>query len=238
MEISIKCENQNTQQVLVSAIQIFSQYCDFKNVTNINIDFNLNAKEPISYKDIGQIFLCADTQDWCKVVYQLFHELCHCVIIGHVHPKFMWFEESICELSSYFFMEKLSHYWLINNVNLTDENGNPYACYFKQYAHNDFNKAFPYSPKCFHSDMHINSLLIRMQNNPILRELNANIAIILLPIFKVNPELWKTITYLGSVKSYEVTNALAEWKRYCPSEFSSSIDKVIKEFEVLSHDPA
>lgn len=53
---------------------------------------------------------------WARDVYQLAHELTHFVIFhGIQQPQFKWFEETLAELSSYFFLKQMAAYWAASN---------------------------------------------------------------------------------------------------------------------------
>ena len=56
------------------------------------------------------IYLSAHDNYWCKWVYQFAHEYCHHLINGKLSGEItglIWFEESICELSSMFNLYKM-----------------------------------------------------------------------------------------------------------------------------------
>lgn len=58
-----------------------------------------------------QILLNTEDRDYCRVVYQLSHEMCHIYCNPTVSNRFI---ESICELSSLCFLEYLGEKWQID----------------------------------------------------------------------------------------------------------------------------
>ena len=60
------------------------------------------------------IYLSAGENYWSKYIYQFAHEYCHFLIDGPLDGKLettFWFEESICELASMFFLKKVTERW-------------------------------------------------------------------------------------------------------------------------------
>lgn len=231
MNIHSNIHDPNALFILHNSINLFLQYSQVKDLYRLHIINDLERADPESFKDNGVIYLCAEPTDWCRMAYQLFHELCHCSIRNHVNPKFLWFEESICELSSYFFLEQLTNHWIKSNVSLTDIEGNLYAHHFYEYALSDMKKAIEFPIRNLLTNN--NSFLQELEREPYYREINANIAVQLLPMFKKDTNLWKAITYLGCVSRYiDFPSALLEWKYHSPLEFSGSIDEVISLFGI------
>lgn len=51
---------------------------------------------------------------WCQVIYQLSHELTHCLIYANSRlneKKASWIEESICEVMAYYFLKYFADNW-------------------------------------------------------------------------------------------------------------------------------
>lgn len=65
------------------------------------------------------IFLNAKENYWCQWVYQFAHEYCHHLIDGTLTGEWsnlLWFEETICELSSLYNLNKMIDYYTTNGL--------------------------------------------------------------------------------------------------------------------------
>ena len=65
------------------------------------------------------IFLNAKENYWCQWVYQFAHEYCHHLIDGTLTGEWsnlLWFEETICELSSLYNLNKMIDYCTTNGL--------------------------------------------------------------------------------------------------------------------------
>jgi len=65
------------------------------------------------------IYLTAREAYWCQYMYQLAHEYCHHIINGPLdgaHISSFWFEESVCEMASQFFLMRIALKWLIDET--------------------------------------------------------------------------------------------------------------------------
>lgn len=156
------------------------------------------------------IFLSAQSSYWCQYMYQFAHELCHHFIDGPLdgsHISSFWFEESVCEMASEYFMTKLSHKWLTH-------------C--EEYTHlGDFPlKTLNYAINIRKADTNINTPLSEWirenikdlsttQNEEIgkyERKLYKVIAHGILPIFEDNPDLWIILPYLKRLPNEQYQN--------------------------------
>lgn len=233
MKIITNCTDSNAKTVLRTSLKIFCQYTPLRELEVINIMYDKSRDCPICFKQRGFIYLASDYPYWSQTAYQLFHELCHCAIRNHIEQRFLWFEESICELSSYFFLIKLKNFWIKNNINFQDDKGKTYAYNFETYAYNDMKKAFPFQVNQTLNDNLSQHILHLMECDQYIRKLNANIALILMPIFSQYTDLWKAITYLGGSKTHDnFQSFLLDWRYQSPVEHRPSIDKVLSLFGV------
>ena len=67
--------------------------------SNAVITIQQQRPNPVCYRENNLIILSCDA-------YQLAHEMCHLMIPNDVVPELRWLEESICELSSFFFSSR------------------------------------------------------------------------------------------------------------------------------------
>ena len=141
-----------------------------------------------------------------QAAYQFAHELCHMRIPFFVGEDLRWFEESVCEMASHFFLRKLSQ-------ELANEkfNGCPalqrYAPKFSEYSAKVLEGAKEV-------DLTSERQMRRFTLNCYLRDENLYVAKLLLPIFEKNPGLWEAVLYLGHIPSgFGVTDSLEIWKK-------------------------
>ena len=187
-----------------------------------------NCPEIIIGKDKALIYLTAMDNDYCKYSYEFSHELCHYIICKDYPPKndkFGWLEESLCELASFYTLNKMSITW---QTNPPYPNWRDFSINLKNYVNdiilmpeNDITKPF---------------IMWLKDNFPSLykcrydREKNRIIAIHLLPIFTRAPELWKIIQYMkiiDIIDTMTLEQYLFEWKKLIPSILYSSFDIMV-----------
>lgn len=180
-------------------------------------------------KSDGIIFLSVPTisdgnynREYNKYVYQYAHELCHHIIKDDVPQNLRWFEESLCEMSSYFFLYKLTEAW---EQNPPHENWRDYARYFGEFAFNLSSMACKF-------DIHeIKAIYNPLSTNEYQRDINKVIANALLPIFQNNPSLWNSIIFLSKIpNNLPLYDSLCFWKKIVPEEYAQDIQKIIDTF--------
>ena len=198
---------------------------------NALIAFSLHHTHPVCYKESNLIILSCDKNKWNQATYQLAHEICHLMISGEVVSELCWLEESICELSSYFFLPKITKYWLrlgrSNNIETTKQN---YAPYFESYVIADQEKVEPFDLSLLISDPNA-SELNSLMNSHDLRKKNAYIAVKLLPIFKKYPKTWRAIPFLSKISSgLSLSDSLTKWIELSPIEAHTGLQKMAELF--------
>lgn len=172
------------------------------------------------------IILNSNPSSWSRLAYQLAHEMCHTVIHGKVQQNLRWLEESICELSSYYFLPKLSEYWQNTAINLMTADGQLYYPCFKTYVENDVQKAIPFeisqlckTPKT--------QLAKKLDSDPYLRDMNSYIANRLLPIFQSHPNTWSAVPLLCNISdTSSLSDALLEWISISAAECRSALIEI------------
>ncbi len=181
--------------VLDSVKKLFSLYfntVDDKPLSIINQKPNIDAPQ-IVY-EINTIYLNVSGRYWCQYIYQFSHEFCHCMNWGHVVQPMRWFEESLCELASHFFLLKSYEKWKVDP---------PYPNW-KDYAENILN--YEISSKTDVSNFNIielfdskSAILQSLEKDEYQRSLNKYLALELLPYFKDSPTLWHIVPKLTSL---------------------------------------
>ena len=190
--------------VLDSVKKLFS--CYFPNVDAHPLSVKCNApfrSVPETVYELSTIFLVVSPFDengnpgcfWSQFIYQFSHEFCHYMNWGHVVQPMRWFEESLCELASFFFLIKSSELWKVSPPYPTWAS---YSDNLLEYFHSMEQSAFPVALSNF--SMPDSSILRSLESNEYKREVNKYIALRMLPIFMHTPSLWKIIPFLTQLK--------------------------------------
>lgn len=137
-----------------------------------------------------------------------------------------WFEESLCELASYFFLPRIADLWEINPPYL---NWKDYAENFRDYSIYDQQKATPFA-----LDFSDNSdIWVHLIHNEYDRPKNAHVALKLLPIFEANPELWSVVHVIRKVpKNLSFSESMCCWRDLSPVAFRRDIETIAQFFSV------
>lgn len=217
-QIYVDCDSSNTLLVMDTLLRVMNKSLPVQNIPSTMIIFDENSKSPICIKESNLISLVANRFSWSQISYQLAHEMCHRIIPSSVAQNLRWLEESICELSSYYFLPKLSEYWKSIGLNLETADGELYYPYFKSYVEENSKKAtiFEVSQLC---QIPKTQTIKDLEVNPYLRNINAHIANSLLPIFQTYPCTWNAVPLLYKVSGqHSLSSALQEWIRISPRE--------------------
>lgn len=131
------------------------------------------------------IILATSPLEYREIPYQFFHELCHLMIGEGTPKKFKWFEESLCALSTIYFMLR---YEIESNLNLSE--------YLAINCQN-----FELFETSELLDPHT-EITYQLENNEYDREKNKWIALNLLPIAqKYGPNFWRFFSSLHVASS-------------------------------------
>lgn len=216
---------------------LFSSYVS--PILEIIEDFHLETPSFNIIDGIPKIYLCASEGDyWSQYVFQLSHELCHYFIDYTNNQSSMskrnrdsWFEEVICEVSSRFFLIKMS-----------DSDGlpeiNDYLHSFKEYSLDRQTNYTSFEIKLLSQET---SEELKRFREEIINDSYANsgtrllynhMANLIYPIFDNNTKLWTEVHLISKFSdSNSFINNLKEWKSNCKIyENKQSIDKIISLF--------
>ena len=177
---------------------------------------------PMCVKAGGQhiIFLATKDNLWCQWVYQFSHEYCHHLIDGSLSGEWsdlLWFEETLCELSSLYNLNKMISYCANNGLqryvpsvksyleNLLTKNNDKYKLsagggWYKQYE-------------------------ASLKKEEYKRDLYNAIAVLMYPLFIDTPNLWKLILIIGDIRSWTSLDEL-----FNHLEINSDVGKAVVEF--------
>lgn len=154
---------------------------------------------PICAKVGEQHFIYLKTKDnfWCQWVYQFAHEYCHHLIDGSLSGEWsdlLWFEETICELSSLYNLNRMVGFCMVNGLQV-------YASSVEGYLNNLLSKnkdTYLLSANGGWYKQYEESLKFKQYQ----RDLYNAMAVVMYPLFMDNPRLWKMILNIGDIRSW------------------------------------
>lgn len=152
------------------------------------------------------IYLRTGNGYWAQWYYQFAHEYCHHLIDGALSGEvtgLIWFEETICELSSMYNLQRAAESWTLSH--------NPTKVCFvpalRSYLDNlllqeETNKCAAIPCKTIGAPLEYLS-----KERQYHRDLYRCFATMLFPLFLSNPRLWKIILHFGDMRGW---NSLEE----------------------------
>jgi len=165
------------------------------------INYTKGNPKCVKVEDQAHIILISAFNDYLpRWVYEFSHEYCHHLIDGPMQTEIMgliWFEETICELSSMYHLHKSYIDW----HNSTDMNKWLNFHSFQEYLHDLLTK----NPKLVDSTHHqgwLSSWLQILSEPKHHRDHYNAIAVRILPLFVENPFLWKIILHFGDSRKW------------------------------------
>ena len=182
---------------------------------------------PVTYSNHNVILLSVEETYWNQYAYQFAHEYCHFQIGGNVPQQLRWFEESLCELASYFFLPRIGDLWKTNPPYLEWKD---YAEKFQKYSLHDQQKATPFDLDFLDNS----SAWAHLIQNEYDRPKNAYVAIKLMPVFEANPCLWSVVHHIKSVpKNLTFSESLRCWRDFSPEKFRKDIGMIAQIFSIV-----
>lgn len=143
------------------------------------------------------IFLMTKDNRWCQWVYQFSHEYCHHLINGSLSGEWsdlLWLEETICELSSLYNLNKMIGYCANNGL----QGYVPSVINYLENLLTKRNRAYKLSAEGGWYKQYEESL----KEEGYKRDLYNAIAVLMYPLFVDNPNLWKLILNIGDIRSW------------------------------------
>lgn len=182
--------------------------------------------DPVSFPKKGVVFLSARGRDWDMYAYQFAHEFCHVMLTNGFYDAAQWFEETLCELASYFFLTRLSEAW---KTTPPYPNWCDYAYRFRTYRDKNMQKAHKLSDGESFSSF-INSNLEKLYDDRYDRPINALCAIKMLPIFEACPALWEDTTRICAISEKQsFKDLLYAW--LAVAEYKDAVSQIITLFD-------
>ena len=178
-----------------------------------------NAATPICYRSLQSIILATNPSYWSQGAYQFAHELCHYSIPDEVQSSLRWFEESICQTASLYFLKQIGYFWHSQGVELQTSDGAPYYISFIQYANDN---ALEYDS----FDLQDPAVIRHLELDCYDRRKNKHIANHLLPIFTDHPEIWKAVPLLCQIQESSLQASLDAWILLSPEELRPGLRRI------------
>lgn len=211
--------------VCLSAIRELQRHCPELPTEDVVIE-NAGGKGHASVlferNPQGKVVIQLDTSKtfWCQYVYQVAHEF------THVHCGFragptenLWFEEAVCETASLFSLRAMARTWLTHPPY---PHWADYAPSLAEYA-DDAMASNPYKAELrskglarFYRDHEH-----EFRANATARELNAAVALALLPFLEEAPGRWAAFRWLNATPRPEqepFADFLQRWEDNTPAE--------------------
>ena len=209
MHLSIDINYQHCQQsdlteqvistLVITIIHLYN--LDFKKIPKSHkIVIDPNFEYPQTFKNECRIQIACDPVYYSQFAYQYCHELCHLMIDNDVYEDYRWFEESLCELASIYFLPIISKEWMNNHVDFKTSDGQLFAPLFGEYSANVISSNFKEFD--LHDLSNDNSeISVKLKKNPYHRDLNKYVALNLLTYFQVIDNLWEFVPSVCSIQT-------------------------------------
>lgn len=221
---------ENIYMVLKSVQSVFIPCfgIDVMNPSPVTICHLCEKDSPRCLRDRKVIYLNVSGRLWSKFAYQFAHEYCHYQIPQDVASSLRWFEESICELASYYFMPLISDLWIVKPPY---PNWREYAPHFREYALADENKAEAFELDFSKLENPTIEYLERIEYD---RLKNAFVARQLKPIFLDTPTLWSEIPLLCNIPlGLPFRDAMSVWNHIASVQHQDAIARIAKVFSLV-----
>ena len=184
------CEN------LIKEMSFFFKHASFEGLKILNPNPNGNFPRYVSSDNIIYLTVGDGIRE-SQITYQLAHELCHYFIKkGIKNDELKYFEETLCDLSSHFFLrnkpQKIHKVYDDETLMNITEIDLSYSTSYDRYN----------------------------------REQNTYIAKLLLPIFEKKPSLWSEVPELADIEASTIGKLLALWKNKATAEHKKAIQEI------------
>lgn len=219
----------NTEIIIASIISFYKKAFALNDVPEFTLINDSTSDDIRTDRNIQTIYISCTFNRLSQLAYQFCHEFCHHLIPRDVIQSLRWFEESICELASLFFMRMLAPYWKTHSLLNDPEYAEKISSYVDSVtATNNFQ---PFTLSDLSNPDSLISRKFSEADGEYHRLHNRFIAINLLPIFETHDGLWQAVPYLCDVKDEKtLLTQLHTWKTLSPEISHNGIDKIIKLF--------
>ena len=182
------------------------KYFGIQDIDNFKVIVDPSRECPEIFKEIRTIYIQAHTCYWCQFIYQYAHEFCHLLISEPVPQQYKWFEESLCELASLFFLNKTEKMWPTLFPYLSS-----YQVSIQEYIAN-ITEQEPFNPSVLFDNS--SDICKYLSSHPYDRRKNRYISFLLLDIFISDPVLWTAVPSLHlASKAAKFEEYLILWRQ-------------------------
>lgn len=196
--------------LLISVDANFSSCLELNPFSSCDCNIQYKSEEPrcCNLHSDHLIYLSATQNHWAQWVYQFAHEYCHHLINGDMINSIsglIWFEETICELSSMYHLHAIYTQWK-KSINQTYSYNAPL---FLDYLNDLLTK----NPQLISATRQPGflSLWEKILFEPEHHRDHYNaIAARMFPLFVENPSLWKIILRFGDMRKWDSLSGLFE----------------------------
>lgn len=221
--------------LLENVTDTFYSELDYSKIPTKSVQIlnSINHTPPLNHpriyrgSDIDTMYLNVKDNYWSKFSYQFSHELCHHVIDAdfvNSNDRFGWLEETLCELTSIFCIDKMSETWKTSPPYL---NWADYSSSLKEYVNEILNRGSNKINTEF--SVWLSENIEELYNNRCLRTENTLIATHLFPFFKSEPTLWQAIHYMkfiGVTDSMDIITFFNCWIELTPEHLKGLLNEV------------
>lgn len=181
---------------------------------------------PMCSKIHNEHLICLSAKEdyWCQWIYQFSHEYCHHLINGTLTGEIkglMWFEETICHLSSMYHLHILSLQWesLIA--------GRPHWVQVLQKHQNALLLKTPQLLSATQHPGYLRTWLPILEQQSYHRDYYNALAAKMYPLFVENPHLWKIILHFGDMRQRDSLEVLFQHlERHATVDYVYSLKKL------------
>lgn len=198
------CEN------LIKEMSFFFKQASFEELKILNPNPSGNFPQYLSSDNIIYLTVKDGIRE-SQIIYQLAHELCHYFMKkGIKNDELKYFEESLCELSSHFFLRNKTTYYLNSRFrNLVE-----YAPVLSDYSSDALASATEF-------ELSFSTSYDRYDRNN-----NKHIVKLILPIFEKTPSLWSEVPKLADIEASTIGKLLDLWKNKATAEHKKAIQEI------------
>lgn len=229
-------DRENIRCILTLTKKIMDKHMGGDIGSDILIEIDPDIECPIILYERGakneyRINLKVTREPWDQLIFQFAHEYCHLrtnYSQSRFERKFKWFEESVAEAASLYFLKQTYQHWLIAPpVSCTKL----YPAAIMGYANNRITQFKKENPAVFQRWFSENLPTLTTASND--RDKNGIIAVSILPLF--DAKLWESTTYLNKWEigiNKDFYEYCESWQRAVPANLSFKLEKLFELFGV------
>lgn len=154
------------------------------------------SDKPQTIRPQNLIYLSSCDAFYLQHIYQFSHELCHFMVPGEVCAPYRWFEETLCEMMSWFILWRISRHPASAHIY---ELGPLYGEPIQTYLFNCFEERYKTENEPISAYVSANLPYLRAKCYD--RKMNAAVAYAMFPMFCKYPELWGIVPHLGKLSA-------------------------------------